>query len=565
MPFPRRAAGKLAIAAFLLRGAFYCVEQPLWEGFDEWAHFAYVEHLVTYGRLPGRSEAVSERVCRSVELAPLAASAAENAIGSLTHDAFWRLPAEERLRRERELNSLETPARKACTGPGALIAYEAQQPPLYYLILALPYLAVRNSSLPAQVLTLRLASVLLAAAGIFLSYRLALRVPACRRAAIPILLLLASWPGLLIGVSRIGNDGPALALGSAVMVCLFRTVCSFRTIWPGAARGGWVLAGVTLGAALLTKSYMLALVPLLPLAALVQMLRQKTGRLRTGSGCLLALALAGLIAGWWYVRNWMATRTLSGEQIDAAAARFGLAGKLAAMAQVNWLRVVDAAAATHIWTGGWSFLGVRSWMYRVFELMVLASGAGLSVLLWRLVRRASRGRISGGDARFSLALCAYLFFCLGLGYYAISVYLARGISTALGWYLYGIAGAETVLLASGFTGLAGGRRAAGCMAALAALACALDLYTVHFISMPYYTGIIAHTPSGRLAAFHVSDLRGIGISGLFERLAVNQPRGIGAPVIAAMWSGYVCATAALAGCSAWMLESTFFSRRKASA
>lgn len=541
----------LAIVAFLLRGAFYSVEQPMWEGFDEWAHFGYIEHVVRYRRLPSRFDPVSDQLRRSVELAPVSAAAADYSTASITHDAFWRLPVEERLRRERELRGLTTGYKSDGGVSGALLQYEAQQPPLYYLLLALPYLAVQSLSLPAQALTLRIASLLISTLGLFLCYRVALRIPACRRAAVPLLLLLASWPGLLVRMSHIGNDALALALGSAVVLC------SFRIVRHDSGIRDWALAGVALGAALLTKSYMLALVPVLPFAALIQSLRQRTNRLRTVSGCMLALTLVGLMAGWWYARTWLATKTLSGEQIDAAAAQFGLAGRLGAIRNINWSRVLESAAATHIWTGGWSFLAVRSWMYRVLELLALIAGVGLAVPAGRFARHGLHRRLGNGDARFSLAACAFVLFCFGLGYFATVVYLTRGISTALGWYLYGIAGAETALLGCGFTGLFGVKRAASCVAAMAALACAFDLYTVHFVSMPYYSGIVAHTSSGRLATFHISDLRGIGLGGLFTRLATNKPRSVGAPLIAALWTGYLFGTAVLMASSAAILGRTF--------
>ena len=38
---------------FVLRGVFYCNLIPLWEGFDEWGHYAFVEHLRLHaGALP---------------------------------------------------------------------------------------------------------------------------------------------------------------------------------------------------------------------------------------------------------------------------------------------------------------------------------------------------------------------------------------------------------------------------------------------------------------------------------------------------------------------------------
>ena len=553
---PSRAVVRLAILAFLLRGAFYCVEQPIWEGFDEWAHFGYIQRIAHSGRLPSRAEPVSAQLRRAVEVAPASEVAAPSA-GSLTYDAYWRLPPAERINREVELRGLRFSYKSAAGGGRVLMQYEAQQPPLYYLLLAVPLLAMNDASVPAQVLALRLVSLMLSAAGVLLCYSLASKIPACRRAAIPVLLLLASWPGLVVDVSRIGNDGLAMALGSATILCLFRIARR------GSGMRDWVLAGAVLGAGLLTKSYMLALLPLLPLVALAQALGRKP-KPRAAWGCALALALVGLVAGWWYVGAWQVTGTFSGEQIDAAAVRFGLAGKLAAIRTIDWARVLDSVATTHIWTGGWSFLGVRSWMYRVFESLAVAAGVGLALLAGRISRRAwRRGALGDGELRLCIAACAYLFFSLGIAYFAIVVFLTHGISTALGWYLDGIAGAEAALFACGITGLLGIRRGVGCVAGTALLAAALDIYTVQFVSAPYYAGLTAHLPSGLLGAFHFGSLRGVGLQGVFARLAIDKPAGVGPPVIAAVWAGYLCATAGLMVYSGAIFKNAFFPRRRA--
>jgi hypothetical protein len=36
---------------FLVRGVFYCTVLPLWDGFDEWAHFAVAQAISSTGRL----------------------------------------------------------------------------------------------------------------------------------------------------------------------------------------------------------------------------------------------------------------------------------------------------------------------------------------------------------------------------------------------------------------------------------------------------------------------------------------------------------------------------------
>jgi len=33
----------------------------MWEGYDEWAHFAYIQHIAEHGRLPARGDTVSKR------------------------------------------------------------------------------------------------------------------------------------------------------------------------------------------------------------------------------------------------------------------------------------------------------------------------------------------------------------------------------------------------------------------------------------------------------------------------------------------------------------------------
>jgi hypothetical protein len=76
-----------------------------------------------------------------------------------------------------------------------------------------------------------------------------------------------------------------------------------------------------------------------------------------------------------------------------------------------------------------------------------------------------------------------------------------------------------------------------------------DLYTVHFVSVPYYTGLIAHLRSGALAAFHPAALRTVGINEVVARFAVNKPAVLARPVLVFIWAAYLCATIGLLACS----------------
>jgi 4-amino-4-deoxy-L-arabinose transferase-like glycosyltransferase len=494
----RRYTLAIVWVAFLVRGTYYCVQQPLWEGLDEWANFAALQHFAARGHMPARTDLVSDEVVRSLELAPLAHGTAAWVSGAADHDAYWQLPAAERARRSAELRSLTASyIRPGILPPAVQRQYEAQQPPLYFALFALPYRATRNWYLPQQVLLLRLLSLLVASSSIPLAYSVARSVPSARPSAIYIAAFLTAMPAFAIDCARVGCHVLAIPLIAAVLLCALRAR-------RGSNAWDWPLLGLALGTALLSKGYALAAAPLVPLVAI---LACRTGgspanfrppRARTLSpllGGALAILIAAAIAGWWYYANLQSTGTLAGEQMDIAA-QTGSAQKLAAVLQVNWLRVLDSAAMTHIWIGGWSFLLLRSWMYRVFELLALAALLGILRNARRLLR----------DPRFLLVGASYALFCLAIAYFAVTAFLAMDLSAAPGWYLNGAAVAEVVLLACGATGIGGLRRAPAYIAGVTVLALALDLYSVHFLLVPYYTGQIRHRPSGSLQSLPLSQL-----------------------------------------------------------
>jgi hypothetical protein len=241
----------------------------------------------------------------------------------------------------------------------------------------------------------------------------------------------------------------------------------------------------------------------------------------------------------------MLTGTLSGEQIDSFAARFTLHEKLAAVFAMNWPAVIDAAAFSHIWVGGWSFLVVRSWMYRIFELAATLAGTGLMLFTVRIISRIGRGPLAlGRTGQYFIVLATvYTLLCMGLGYHALVTFLVKGISTSLGWYLYSVVVAEVVLIALGMACLFGTFWAQRTVAALCVFSIALDLYTVNFYLAPYYTGLIRHAASGSLNAFHIGGIN--GLEEIVRRLSINEATSIEPGTIACLWVAYLCATAAL--------------------
>src|SRR5262245_28812776 len=89
--------------AFLCKGAFYAVVFPIWEGFDEFAHFAFIQHIANYHELTVPDTRVSHEIDASLELAPLPWELIKILPSYTTHDAYWQLPPTERIRRQKEL------------------------------------------------------------------------------------------------------------------------------------------------------------------------------------------------------------------------------------------------------------------------------------------------------------------------------------------------------------------------------------------------------------------------------------------------------------------------------
>jgi 4-amino-4-deoxy-L-arabinose transferase-like glycosyltransferase len=502
------------------------LEQPIWEGLDEWAHFAYIQNLVEQGRIPVPGDDTSVEVAQSLHYLPLPYQPGGRIPSELTHDQYWQLPASERAAREAGLRQIPAAARWEIGGAGL---YEAQQAPLYYLLMIPVYGSFRHASLAARLLAVRIASVLIASLLIPLIYANGRELFGSDRMAMLLACLAASLPGLLMDVSRAGNESLAVVLGAAMTFVLV------RAIRRGAGLREWLALGLILGLGLLTKAYFLAFLPIIPILGLALGWRTRAWR-REMTGAALALLVAIGMGAAWYARMERLTGSLSGEKNAAAIAQQGLGAKLAAAAHINWLRIVYEQVYSQIWLGGWSFLRVRPWMYAVFEVLGLLCAAGLG---YYALRRLKRRRITAMSGALAMLLMVLILFEPGLFYQALAVYMTTHEAFGPGWYFYVVLAPELLLLAAGAWALLGRRGSARLAGAATLLALALNLYTMHFLLLPYYTGLIAHAANGTFRAAHIQALFAeIRLSQLSRSPFVGT--SIIPPVIfAGLWTAYV--------------------------
>lgn len=505
---------------FVVRGVFYASLLPLWEGYDEYSHFAYIQYLTTHGAIPIPAQSRNSlEVGASLTQSPMPWTA-RGVPGAMTYDAFWQLPTAQRALRTAPLRAPADAAARAEDPRGEPI-YESQQPPFYYWLMAPLLRAAESWSLAARVFLLRCAAVLLCSLALPLGFALARRVLASGALAIGVIATVACMPEAMIDIARVGNESLALLVYTALLYACV------RLLDEGPGLRSCLLIGVLLGCGLLTKAYFLTAIPAVCIAFALAP--------RRNPGWVAAsLAIAAAIAGWWYRFIHAATGDFTGQIQSVAIKSVPLAERLRVALRLDWLRAIDMALFSHIWFGGWSFLQVRSWIYHLFYAVALAALIGLTLLVLR--RRATKAMwlLAGFEA----------LFCASLAYQVTIAQIAYRKPMTNGWYLYCLVFAEIILICAGLMALLPPRHRVWAPLGLTGLFALLDLYGMNFVLIPYYLGLIAHTPDGRLPAFHAAQLWQTGLPEIGSRVILNSPY-LASPIeFSALWLLYLAATLA---------------------
>ncbi len=371
------------VAAGVAFASGYALGVPPWNNPDEPAHFNYIRHIATTGQLP--------------ELKP----------------GDWDAQLLERLKT----------AKFPPSEPVDSIAYESHQPPLYYL-LASPILnATGRFPLQEQVGALRLFSVVLSGITVLLAFfGVRTLFPQDRSLQLGVAGFVAFLPMRSAVAGSISND----ALAECVATLLILTM-----LWVtnrGFGRRQAILLGLLIGAALLTKMTLYLLLPLALAAALFAPPGKGAKNQAVSSRLKLvgiALVIALVIAGWWFVRNGMLygpTDIFGWQRHDQVV-----------VGQPRFERL-DGATLSYLATTLFkSFWGQFGWMGILlderlyFVLMLVSSLAAFGLALFSVRVVLSKGFLSP-QQKASLALMALaLLAVLGqVGLYNLSFIQAQG-------------------------------------------------------------------------------------------------------------------------------------------
>src|SRR5262245_33448569 len=130
-------------------------------------------------------------------------------------------------------------------------------------------------------------------------------------------------------------------------------------------------------------------------------------------------------------------------------------------------------------------------------------------------------------------------------YHAFVIYDSTGIPSSTGSYLFAVVACEGVLLCSGFGLLLGPYWRDRAMVVLTGLFVVLELYAMHFVVIPYYTGLIRYRPDKSLMTFHISQAVDVGLPEVVDRLTINKAPFLTPGVMVSLWVVFLLATAGL--------------------
>jgi len=371
-----RAFVPLYLLSIFLIGVGYIAIMPPFEGFDETAHYASIRQIADTGTIPFFGESYLPRDVVDYG-GPLAYSTQEPPFDlGLTYAKFFADPALV----ARFVQDYRRPHARPSFVPSDKINWEAQHPPLYYAMLAPVLRLVESAPLVSQILVLRLVSYLLAIAGVFFGLE-AIRSagkfvrPAAETgfAVYPIML-----PMFFPEFARMGNDSLCLLLAGLTALFLTKEFANERSIaWP-------IALGVNLALGLLTKAFFIPITFAIGVFLLIRLwqLRDGNGRLRLRNG-LVTAAIAILIGGGWYLRDYLSYGDFSG---SADAIRIVAEGGIWANLKQHhslfaFAHAISVMIVTWIWAGTWSFVRMSTLLYVPLLALVAVTICGFAVRL----------------------------------------------------------------------------------------------------------------------------------------------------------------------------------------
>lgn len=294
---------KILLAVFVAVAIGYSLIIPLFEGPDEDDHFRYAKFIADQRALPVQLFEPGGGIAGHQGWQPPLVYA----LAALVIAPIDTLDYEQHLWRNYAGTFVGDPS---CCGRNIYYHTDAENFPYTRTTLAV-HLA-------------RLISILFGAVTIYAAYALARELFTDNEwLALAIASVVAFNPSFLFASALVSNDAP-LAAFSALALLMWARLLNGRVALNAKTAA---LTGLILGFAILTKTTALGLVPLTMLVLLFLAWRARDLRLGITTNVIL-VAVFALIAGWWFVRNWILYGDPLAARLVSVSALFPRSGEL---------------------------------------------------------------------------------------------------------------------------------------------------------------------------------------------------------------------------------------------
>jgi 4-amino-4-deoxy-L-arabinose transferase-like glycosyltransferase len=276
---PRPLAALLAVAT--IQVAAWALVMPPFQGPDEMAHFAYVQHLAETGEAPDRTGG-SGRNLSSEQAEAIRWENVHALVGVLGMRPGWT-GAEERRWREVEA-SLSDEASANGDGPNAV----GQNPPLYYALETIPYHLAPGGSFFNRFYLTRLGSAAFYVGAVAFVWLIASELFRPLWAKTLTTAIVALHPKLAMLGASVNADILLVLVWTAFIYV------GLRIIRYGPSPGRLIAAGVTAAASILTHGRGLAIVPALLVLLGIAHLRWRPDLPQAVRGAAVSLGIAAV-------------------------------------------------------------------------------------------------------------------------------------------------------------------------------------------------------------------------------------------------------------------------------
>ncbi len=452
------------VSVFLLMATILCFANPLFESTDEIRHYRFIRVLITEKRLPVQGE---EPLRAQSHHPPLYYTL--SAILSA-----W-VPSEHTGQFDQPLNPYWGYRNWEVGVDNKLQYWHAP--------------AERRSVDNIAAYIPRLLNVVLGAMTVALTFALSLRVwPASRLLALAPAALVALNPQFIYLSAAINNDVISGLLGTALLyACLV-------LLQDGLSKGVTLWLGILFGLGVLSKIHLAAFAPVIVLAVGIAVWRQRI--LENGKSwwvhglkaCGLIFVIAGLMTGWWFVRNFILYGDLTGmNRLNELWGGRQASGNFWALQQ----------GLPYLWSSMWGRFGYGQ--IPLPSVFYSATGIFCAVGLIGHLKSGTKNGLAGGLAVFTLAVLLFLAI--------VSYYILIQPAGAMGRFLFPIYPIFAVIVIAGWAKLVPSERLLT-VCVLTGMACfsSISLVTYWYPAVGYPASVTHVSPSPGSLQFASADM-----------------------------------------------------------